>query len=139
MTQRHIAGRMIQPGSARGALLKLETASLWGAIDPASGRLTDPTIAHVGQSVAGRLLAIARPRGSSSSSAVMLELLHNGHAPAGIILAQIDAILGLGIAVAREMGWRTIPMLLIEPAAFAAIPDGRHAEITTSGLLQIND
>ena len=49
--------------------------------------------------------------GSSSASAVLLELVHHGHAPAALVLHEPDAILLLGLIVAREMGWRT-PMAL---------------------------
>ena len=45
--------------------------------------------------------------GSSSASAVLLELVHAGHAPAALVLHEPDAILLLGLIVAREMGWQT--------------------------------
>ena len=45
--------------------------------------------------------------GSSSAAAVLLELVHGGHAPAAIVLDEPDAILLLGLIVAREMGWPT--------------------------------
>ena len=44
--------------------------------------------------------------GSSSASAVLLELVHDGRAPAALVLHEPDAILLLGLIVAREMGWR---------------------------------
>jgi len=45
--------------------------------------------------------------GSSSAAAVLLELVHADIAPAAIVLHEPDAILLLGLIVAREMGWRT--------------------------------
>ncbi|TIU03564.1 MAG: DUF126 domain-containing protein, partial [Mesorhizobium sp.] len=45
--------------------------------------------------------------GSSSASAVLMELVHNGRGPAALILHEPDAILLLGLIVAREMGWET--------------------------------
>ena len=45
--------------------------------------------------------------GSSSAAAVLLELVHAGHAPAALVLHEPDAILLLGLIVAREMGWPT--------------------------------
>ena len=48
--------------------------------------------------------------GSSSSSAIMLELLHNDVAPAALVMA-VDAILGLGVVAAEEIGLNGIPVL----------------------------
>ena len=93
------------------------------------GRLTDPGLPHCGESVAGRVLMIAEPVGSSSSSAVLLELLHAGTAPAAIVLGRTDAIVGLGILVSREMGWATIPLLVMAPAEQEKIADGEIMKI----------
>ena len=62
------------PGSAQGRVLKLPSLSLWGGVDPFSGKLTDPALPHCGESVKDRVLMIGEPVGSSSSSAVLLEL-----------------------------------------------------------------
>ena len=117
------------PGSAEGRVLKLPTLSLWGGVDPFSGKLTDPALPHCGESVKGRVLMIAEPVGSSSSSAVLLELLQSGHAPAAIVLGRVDAIVALGILVAREMGWATIPLAVLAPSEQAEIADGSTMKI----------
>jgi predicted aconitase with swiveling domain len=114
----------VLPGKATGRVLKVPKLSLWGGVDPFTGKLTDPALPHCGESVAGRVLMIAEPVGSSSSSAVLLELLHGGNAPVGIVLGHPDAIVGLGVLVAREMGWATIPVALLSPSEQAAIEDG---------------
>ena len=117
------------PGRARGRVLKLPKLSLWGGVDPFTGRLTDPGLPHVGESVKDRILMVAEPVGSSSSSAVLLELLHGGNAPAGIVLGRADAIVGLGVLVAREMGWPTIPLAIMPPEEQKRIADGEVLEI----------
>jgi predicted aconitase with swiveling domain len=116
---------LVLPGSAEGRVLKLPSLSLWGGIDPARGTLSDPALPHHGESVAGRVLMIAEPVGSSSSSAVLLELLHSGNAPAAVVLGRLDAIIGLGILVAREMGWATIPLAVMAPSDQEKIADGQ--------------
>ena len=108
---------------------KLPTLSLWGGVDPFSGKLIDPVLPHCGESVKGKVLMIAEPVGSSSSSAVLLELLQSGHAPAAIVLGRTDAIVALGILVAREMGWATIPLALLAPAEQAKIADGAMVSV----------
>jgi predicted aconitase with swiveling domain len=117
------------PGRARGRVLKLPRLSLWGGIDPFAGRLSDPALPHFGESVKDRVLMIAEPVGSSSSSAVLLELLHAGNAPAAIVLGRADAIVGLGVLVAREMGWPTIPLMIMPPVEQERVTDGEVLEI----------
>jgi predicted aconitase with swiveling domain len=117
------------PGRAQGRVLKLPRLSLWGGVDPFTGRLTDPALPHFNESVKDRILVISEPVGSSSSSAVLLELLHGGNAPAAILLGRADAIIGLGILVAREMRWRTIPLYLMPPAELQRVVDGTMASV----------
>jgi uncharacterized protein len=118
------------PGSAEGAVLKLPSLSLWGGVDPQSGRLIDPALPHFGESVKGKVLMIAEPIGSSSSSAVLLELLHAGNAPAAIVLGRADAIVALGVLVAREMGWATIPLAILAPSEQANVADGQILKVS---------
>ncbi|MDB5362797.1 MAG: hypothetical protein JWO51_4094 [Rhodospirillales bacterium] len=128
--------RIILPGRAAGAVLRLEDpVSFWGGVDPYSGTLTDPRSPHCGTRVGGRVLMVPETRGSSSSSAVMLELLSAGLAPAAIVMGRLDAILGLGILVAREMGWHTIPLLVLPPADQAGYCDGEQVAIAEDGTI----
>ena len=93
-------------GSADGAALRLdEPISFWGGVDPGSGRIADPRHPEFGEGVAGRVLFVPATIGSSSASAVLLELVRGGRAPAALVLHEPDAILLLGLIVAREMGW----------------------------------
>ncbi len=126
---------VVLPGTAHGRVLKLPALSFWGGIDPATGRLSDPVAPAYGECVAGRVLLIAEPRGSSSSSAVMLELLRIGLAPAAVVLGHVDAILGLGVVVAREMGWPTIPLYRLPAAAHERIADDINVTITADGAI----
>ncbi|KAB2720198.1 aconitase X swivel domain-containing protein [Brucella intermedia] len=86
------------------ALVLSAPISFWGGVDPKSGRIADVRHPEQGQSIAGRVLCLPGTIGSSSAAAVLLELVHCGHAPAAIVLHEPDAILLLGLIVAREMG-----------------------------------
>lgn len=113
-----LTGRVLMAGEAEGPLLRLaEPLSLWGGVDPATGLITQPRHPDHGRSIAGSVLAMPRAIGSSSSSAVLLELLYNGHAPRALLLGEVDAILCIGVIVAREMGYPTIPVLQCDVAA----------------------
>jgi predicted aconitase with swiveling domain len=124
-------------GAAQGPALRLsEPISFWGGVDPASGRLSDPRAALHGESIAGRVLLIEETRGSSSSSAIMLELLARGLAPAAIVLDRVDAILGLGVIVARELGYPTIPLLRLDRAQQAQFRSGELVQVLGDGLIR---
>jgi len=61
----------------------------------------------------------------------MLELLRNQVAPAGIVVGRPDAILVLGILVARHLGYGTIPVLSIGRRGIARLraADGMQAAL----------
>jgi predicted aconitase with swiveling domain len=127
---------IILPGRAEGIVLRLDgPLSFWGGVDPYSGALTDPRSPHHGARIGGAILMVPETRGSSSSSAVMLELLSAGLAPAAIVMGRLDAILGLGILVAREMGWHTIPLLVLPPADQMGFSDGERVAIAEDGTI----
>ena len=105
------------PGTGSGTVLALTAPiSFWGGVDPRTGTIIDARHPQCGQSVAGRVLGLPGTIGSSSASSVLLELVHAGHAPAALLMHEPDAILLLGLVVAREMGWPTPPAVRL-PAA----------------------
>ncbi len=119
-----------------GPVLRLdEPLSFWGGVDPATGRLSDPRSPQHGASIAGTILMVPEPRGSSSSSAVVLELLHRGLAPAALILGAVDAIIGLGILVGLEMALTPIPLLTLPAPAQATFRQGAIVTIDAAGSL----
>jgi predicted aconitase with swiveling domain len=120
-----ITGRVLIDGAGEGTLLRLvEPISFWGGVDPATARLTDPRHPQHGVSIAGTVLALAAMCGSSSSSAIMLELVARGIAPAALLLGEPDAILALGILVGREMGYPAIPVLAVPATEQAKLQQG---------------
>lgn len=137
MTAR-LEGRPLIAGTARGPLLMLDGGiSFWGGVDPHSGRLTDPRHPKVGTSIGGTILAIPHAVGSSSSSAIMLELLRGGRAPAAVIMGRADAILTLGVVVASELGYGAIPVVEIGTEGWARLPDTGVAAVDADGLVTV--
>jgi predicted aconitase with swiveling domain len=115
--------RILIAGQAEGPLLRLAAPiSFWGGVDPKTGAIADPRHPDHGAAIAGTVLAVPATIGSSSSSAVMLELLRIGRAPAALLLGTVDAILTLGVVVAGEMGYGTIPVLALTAEDIAALP-----------------
>ena len=127
--------RVLVAGEARGTLLRVSRPlSFWGGIDPDTGAIIDPHQPERGSSIAGTVLAIPTTVGSSSSSAIILELLRNGNAPAALILGQVDAILALGVVVAREMGYPTIPVLELALEEIAELPEGGVVSVVSGEI-----
>ncbi len=127
-------------GAGAGPVLRLEEPlSFWGGVDPATGRIIDQRHPRRGESVSGRVLVMPYGRGSSSSSSVLLEGVRLGTAPAAVVLRELDGILALGAAVARELYEKSPPVILLEPADWSALREGAEASVDLSGCLRIAD
>jgi predicted aconitase with swiveling domain len=125
------AYRVLHPGTGRGMILNLtEPLSMWGGLDPESGRIVDRSHPQAGLSVSGRILVMSHGRGSSSSSSVLAESLRLGTGPAGMILAQIDPILVTGAYVAALL-YQTVCPVLCGPG-----PDMETVEIAANGQVR---
>ncbi|HRE21259.1 MAG TPA: DUF126 domain-containing protein [Rhabdaerophilum sp.] len=116
----------ILPGSAEGPLLQLTAPlSFWGGVDPKTGSIIQVRHPQCGVSIAGTILCLPGTIGSSSSSAVLLELIRLGKAPAALVLAEPDAILLIGCLVAREMGWNAPPAFELAAGSQRKLTTGR--------------
>lgn len=122
------------PDAAGEALVLTKAISFWGGVDPATGLISDPRHPQHGASIAGRVLFLPATIGSSSASAVLLELVRGGLAPAAIVMHEPDAILLLGLIVAREMGW-VAPIALRLDASLHARFASRHIAVKGDGRL----
>ena len=98
--------------------------SLWGGMDPRSGRLSDHHHPQLGATVTGRVLVMPSGRGSSSSSSVLAEAIRLGTAPLAILLAEPDEILVLGALVAEYLYGRTCPIVVLPGSARGTIVTG---------------
>lgn len=126
-----VEAEVLIPGTAEGHVLCLDAPiSFWGGVDPASSAITLASHPQCGETIADRVIVIPTLIGSSSSSAVMLELLHAGKAPRALILGGRDAILPIGVVVARQMGWPVIPVLVVSEPPFRT---GDHVALTQDG------
>lgn len=121
------------PGSGRGLALT-EPISFWGGVDPKSGTIADVRHPERGQAIAGRTLMVPSTVGSCSGAAILLELVHAGRAPAALILHEPDAILLLGLIVAKEMGWDVPIALRLDRTHYDALHD-RDISVDSTGLL----
>jgi uncharacterized protein len=133
---RELRGRVLVAGDAAGPALVLEAPlSLWGGMDPGSGRLSDHHHPQLGATVTGRVLVMPSGRGSSSSSSVLAEAIRLGTAPLGILLAEPDEILVLGALVAEYLYGRTCPIVVLPGAARGTITTGDQVAVSGDRIL----
>lgn len=116
------------------ALVLTAPISFWGGVDPKSGRIADVRHPQCGHNVAGKVLFLPGTIGSSSAAAVLLELVHAGLAPAAIVLHEPDAILLLGLIVAREMGWETPVAVKLDRTTHGRF-SARQVVVSAEGLI----
>lgn len=122
-------------GEAEGTVLRFEAPiSFWGGVGPETATVTMPGHPQYGETVSEKILVVPQLIGSSSSSAVILELFYRGQSPAALILGERDAILPIGVLVARQMGWPSAPVVVVENPMFQS---GDRVSINTHGTIRI--
>jgi predicted aconitase with swiveling domain len=131
-----LAGRALIPGEASGSLLvSHEPLSFWGGYDSDTGEIIDRRHSLSGENAAGRILAIPGTRGSSTTTAVLLEAIRQGNAPAALLTAGTDSFLTLTAIVADEMYGEAPPVIALTEADFDKLVDGRQARVTPDGTV----
>jgi predicted aconitase with swiveling domain len=131
-----LEGEVLLDGPAVDAAALALTApiSFWGGVNPKTSAIADPRHPEYGEEIAGRALFVPATIGSSSAAAILLELVHAGRAPAAVVLHQPDAILLLGLIVAREMGHRTPIALRLDARHYGDL-NGRLLSISPTGTI----
>lgn len=129
---------ILVPGSsATGRALVLSAPiSFWGGVDAKSGRIVDVRHPEHDAVIGGTILFLPGTIGSSSASAVLLELVHAGKAPAAVVMHEPDAILLLGLIVAREMRWACPIALRLDRREHGRFA-GRLVSAASDGTLDI--
>jgi predicted aconitase with swiveling domain len=134
-----LRGRVLAPGTATGLALVLdEPLSLWGGLDPATGRIVERRHPQHGEPVTGRVLIMPATRGSSSSASVLAESVRARTAPAAIVLGEPDLILAVGAAVAEELYRTRIPVVVIDPGWLPDLRSGMRVRIEEDGRLLVD-
>ena len=136
MADRLISGRAIVEGEATGeALVTTDALSFWGGYDFHTGEIIDKHHPLAGVRAAGCILAVPFSKGSSTTTAVLLEAVRAGTAPAAIITTGVDAFFALASIVADVMYAKSFPVIALEPAQFALLQTGMRITIDRIGVV----
>ena len=137
--ERTLIGRPIVAGSAEGtALVSREPLSFWGGISPKTGEVIDRRHELSGASVTGKVFVFPTGRGSSTSSAVLMQSIKAGVAPAAIINISVDPILALGSIVSDELYHRAVPIVVLRQEDFLSIRQDDYLVVEASGKVLVN-
>ena len=136
MAEGVIAGRAIVPGTAEGdALVTQVPLSFWGGFDFKTGIIIDRHHPLAGVRAGGRILALPFSKGSSTTTAVLLEAVRAGTAPAAILTTGTDAFFALAAIVAANMYGRSFPVVALEPDDFVTLVTGIHLRVERNGRI----
>jgi predicted aconitase with swiveling domain len=134
-----ITGKPIIAGSARGqALVSQEPLSFWGGYDWRTGEIIDRRHPLSGANAKGKILAIPFTRGSSTTTAVLLESIRAGTSPNAIITTATDFFFALASVVADELYMSPIPLVAVSESDFAKLRTGDQFVLDEFGRLLVD-
>jgi predicted aconitase with swiveling domain len=135
---RTLIGRSVVAGSAEGvAVVSRQPLSFWGGLSPRTGEIIDRRHERSGTIVAGKVFVFPQGKGSSTGSAVLMEGIKAGTAPAAIVNVKVDPILALGAIVADELYHKTVPVVVLSQEDFDTIREGDHLTINLDGTIEV--
>ena len=128
-------GQVVIAGRAEGPVLAAaEPLSFWGGYDHTTGEIIDRRHPLSGQVAAGCILCLPFTRGSSTTTAVLLEAVKAGTAPAAIITTGVDTFFALASIVADEMYGRPVPLVALPSEDFARLRSGDWIALDEEGV-----
>lgn len=131
-----LTGRALVAGAAEGAVLySSEPLSFWGGYDAETGEIIDRRHPLAGRTGTDRILAIPATRGSSTTTAVLLEAIRRGTAPAAFLTRGPDTFLALAAIVAAQLYDRAPPVIALSREEFDALRRIRHARVEPGGTV----
>ena len=137
MAERVIAGRAVVAGVAEGeALVTHDALSFWGGYDFHTGEIIDKHHPLAGVRAGGRILAVPFSKGSSTTTAVLLEAVRAGTAPAAILTTGADSFFALASIVADVMYGRSFPVIALDAEDFASLRTGERLQIDAAGVIR---
>ena len=134
-----LQGKVIIPGEVRGSVLVgNEPLSFWGGYDWKTGEIIDRRHILSGAIARDKILAVPFTRGSSTTTAVLLEAIRAKTAPAAIITTDTDFFFALASVVADELYASPLPLVALSETDFARLKTDDELQITTDGRVIIH-
>ncbi len=139
MDELNFQGKVVIPGKARGtALVSHEPLSFWGGYDWKTGEIIDRRHDLSGFNASGKILAVPFTRGSSTTTAVLLEAIRAGTAPAAILTTDVDFFFALASVVAEELYSSPLPLIALDEKDYKQLKTGDEIHILNDGSITVN-
>jgi len=119
-------------------MVSKEPLSFWGGVCPRTGEIIDRRHELSGANVTGKVFVLPTGRGSSTSSATLMQSIKAGVAPAAIINLSVDPILALGAIVSEELYHQTVPIVILGEEDFFSIKQDDYLIIEPDGKVLVN-
>jgi predicted aconitase with swiveling domain len=133
-----LQGKPFIAGSARGlALVSHDPLSFWGGYDWKTGEIIDRRHPLSGEIAKGKILAIPFTRGSSTTTAVLLEAIRAGTAPNAILTTAADFFFALASVVATELYNTPIPLVALSESDFSRLHTGDQIDVDDQGKILV--
>ena len=133
-----LQGKVIIPGEAHGkALVGNEPLSFWGGYDWKTGEIIDRRHMLSGAIAKDKILAVPFTRGSSTTTAVLLEAIRAKTAPAAILTTDTDFFFALASVVAEELYASPLPLVALSEEDFALLKTGDEVRIAADGIVTL--
>jgi hypothetical protein len=130
--------RPLVAGTAEGqAVVSREPLSFWGGYDYRTGEIIDRRHPLSGVRAAGAILALPYARGSSTTTAVLLEAVRAGTAPAAILTTGEDTFFALAAIVAEEMYRKSFCVAAIDSSGFDRLQSGQWLRLEEDGTIYL--
>lgn len=137
---RTLHATVLVDGAATGPVRAArDMISFWGGFDPATGVVIDRRHSLAGACLTGTVFVLPHGKGSSTGSAVLLDALVAGTAPAAILLHRVDEIIALGAVVFEEFFGATMPVAVLGDDDFAVALDAEHLTIAPGGTVLVGE
>ena len=137
--ERILIGKPIVPGSAKGrAIVSTRPISFWGGLNPRTGEIIDRRHDRSGTIISGKIFVFPQGKGSSTGSAVLMESIKAGTAPAAIINTEVDPVLALGAIVADELYHESVPVVVLSREDFDSIDEGDYVVVAPDGKVMVD-
>jgi Uncharacterized conserved protein len=136
MAEIRLQGTAIIRGEAHGrALVSREPLSFWGGYDWRTGEIIDRRHVLSGSIAKDKILAVPFTRGSSTTTAVLLEAIRAGTAPAAILTTDTDFFFALASVVAEELYASPLPLVALAADDFAQLRTDDEVQVTADGAV----
>src|SRR5690349_9339470 len=133
-----LQGKVIIPGEVHGSVLVgNEPLSFWGGYDWKTGEIIDRRHILSGAIARDKILAVPFTRGSSTTTAVLLEAIRAKTAPAAILTTDTDFFFALASVVADELYASPLPLVALSEHDFAQLQSGDEIQIAAQGQVKL--